>query len=85
MIIDTHAHFDDKAFDEDRQEVLEDLAVHGIHRVINSGSDLGTCKSTIELMEQYPFIYGALGVHPSDTAELTEEDMDWLARQSRLE
>lgn len=85
MIIDTHAHYDDKAFDEDRQEVLEDLAAHGVCRVINSGSDLGACKRTIELMERYPFIYGALGIHPSDTAELTEEDMDWLARQSRLE
>lgn len=85
MIIDTHAHYDDKAFDEDRQKVLEDLAAHGIHWVINSGSDLGACERTIELMEQYPFIYGALGIHPSDTAELTEGDMDWLARQSRLE
>lgn len=84
MIIDTHAHYDDKAFAEDREEVLSDLVVHGVHRVINSGSSLEACRRTIELMEQYPFIYGSLGVHPSDTAELTEEDMDWLARQSRL-
>lgn len=41
MIIDTHAHYDDKAFDEDREEVLADLATHSVHRVINSGSDLG--------------------------------------------
>lgn len=85
MIIDTHAHYDDKAFAEDREEVLRDLAAHGVRRVINSGSSLGACRRTIELMEQYPFVYGSLGVHPSDTAELTEEDMDWLARQSRLE
>ena len=84
MIIDTHAHYDDKAFAEDREEVLNDLAVHGVHRVINSSSSLEACRRTIELMEQYPFIYGSLGVHPSDTAELTEEDMDWLARQSQL-
>lgn len=85
MIIDTHAHYDDKAFDGDRQQVLEDLAAHGIRRVINSGSDLGACRRTIGLMEQYPFIYGALGIHPCDTAGLTEADMDWLARQSCLE
>lgn len=41
MIIDTHAHYDDKAFDGDREEVLADLAAHGVRRVINSGSDLG--------------------------------------------
>lgn len=85
MIIDTHAHYDDKAFEEDREEVLRDLAAYGVRRVINSGSSLGACRRTIELMGQYPFVYGSLGVHPSDTAELTEEDMDWLARQSGLE
>ncbi|MDE7222572.1 MAG: TatD family hydrolase [Acetatifactor sp.] len=85
MIIDTHAHYDDKAFDEDRQEVLADLAAHGVCRVINSGSDLGACRRTIELMEQYPFVYGTLGIHPCDTMQLTEEDLDWLLRQSRLE
>lgn len=85
MIIDTHAHYDDKVFEEDREEVLNDLAAYGVRRVINSGSSLKACRQTIELMEQYSFVYGSLGIHPSDTAELTEEDMDWLARQSRLE
>lgn len=85
MIIDTHAHYDDKAFDEDRREVLADLEAHDICRVINSGSDLEACRHTIELMEQYSFIYGALGIHPCDTAHLTEEDMEWLIRQSRRE
>lgn len=84
-MIDTHAHYDDKAFDEDREELLADLAAHGVCRVVNSGSSQESCRRTIELMEKYPFIYGSLGIHPCDTAELTEEDMDWLARQSRLE
>ena len=84
-MIDTHAHYDDKAFDEDREELLADLAAHGVCRVVNSGSSLESCRHTIELTEKYPFIYGSLGIHPCDTAELTEEDMDWLARQSRLE
>lgn len=84
MIIDTHAHYDDKAFDEDRYEILADLAAHGISRVINSGSSLDACRRTIALMEQYPFVYGALGIHPCDTVGLTEEDMTWLAQQSYL-
>lgn len=83
MMIDTHAHYDDRAFEEDRDDVLRGLAARGVHRVINSGSSLEACRRTMELMEQYPFVYGSLGIHPCDTAELTEDDMDWLARQSR--
>lgn len=84
-MIDTHGHYDDKAFDEDREEVLNDLAAHGVYRVINSGSSLESCERTIALMEKYSFVYGSLGIHPCDTAELTEVDMGWLTRQSRLD
>ena len=85
MIIDTHAHYDDKAFEEDRSEVLESMAGEGIGRIVNIGSSLGACKRTIQLMEQYNFIYGALGVHPTDSGELTEEDIEWLRTQCALE
>lgn len=85
MIIDTHAHYDDKAFEEDRAEVLESMAGEGIGRIVNIGSGLGACKRTIQLMEQYDFIYGALGIHPTDSGELTESDIEWLKEQSALE
>lgn len=83
MIFETHAHYDDKAFDEDRDLLLSGLKEQGIGRVVNIGSSPRSCAQTIELMEKYPFIYGALGIHPSDTGELKEEDMDWLAQQCR--
>ena len=85
MIIDTHAHYDDKAFDEDREAVLADLREKGICRVINSGSSLGACKRTIELTEKYDFIYGTLGIHPCDCEELTEEDVQWIKSQCALD
>ncbi|MBQ9142600.1 MAG: TatD family hydrolase [Lachnospiraceae bacterium] len=85
MIIDTHAHYDDKAFDEDRAEVLASMAGEGIGRIVNIGSSLAACRRTIALMEQYDFIYGALGVHPTDSGELTEADIEWLKEQSALE
>ncbi len=85
MIIDTHAHYDDKAFEEDRTEVLESMAGEGIGRIVNIGSSLGACKRTIQLMEQYDFIYGALGIHPTDSGELTESDIEWLKEQCALE
>ncbi|MCM1120212.1 MAG: TatD family hydrolase [bacterium] len=85
MIIDTHAHYDDRAFDGEREELLGELAAHGIGRIVNSGSSLGACRRTIELMERYPFVYGSLGIHPCSAADLTEADMDWLAEQSHRE
>ena len=73
MIFDTHAHYDDEAFDGDREELLSGLAAGGIGTVVNVGADMASTKTTIALTEKYPFIYGAAGVHPSSTAELDEE------------
>ena len=81
LIFDTHAHYDDDAFDEDREELLNSLKEQGVGRVINVGASIASTKRTIELMNQYPFVYGILGVHPCDTEELTEADMDWLKEQ----
>lgn len=80
-IFDTHAHYDDEAFDEVREELLSQLPAQGITKVVNVGASLASCKRTIELMEQYDFIYGALGVHPNETGELTEESFLWLKEQ----
>ena len=73
MFFDTHAHYDDEAFDGDREELLSGLAAGGIGTVVNVGADMESTKTTIALTEKYPFIYGAAGVHPSSTAELDEE------------
>lgn len=81
MIFESHAHYDDEAFDEDRESLLLALAGHGIDRVINVGASLAGCRATLELMEKYPFVYGAMGVHPSETAELSEEGIAWLREQ----
>lgn len=78
MIFETHAHYDDEAFDEDRDELLQKLRQNGIGRVVNIGASLKSCAQTIELMEQYPFVYGAIGIHPCDTGELKESDYEWL-------
>lgn len=85
MIIDTHAHFDDKSFDEDRENVMTHLSEYEICRVINSGASLEGCKRTIELTEKYDFIYGTLGIHPCDCEELTEGDIQWIKEKCALE
>lgn len=81
MIFESHAHYDDEAFDEDREELLISLREHGIDKVINVGASLESCRITLDLMEKYSFIYGAMGVHPSETAELNEENFAWLREQ----
>lgn len=81
MIFDTHAHYDDDAFDDDREELLSSLKSAGVGIVVNSGASLDGCQRTIELTEKYPFIYGTLGVHPDEVGELNEETFFWLKEQ----
>jgi TatD DNase family protein len=80
VIFDTHAHYDDEAFDEDRKELLASMKENGIGTIVNVGADIESCKSTLALALEYPFIYAALGVHPSETGELNEESFAWLKR-----
>lgn len=77
-IFDTHSHYDDEAFDADREELLTGMADKGIGWLVNVGADMASCRESIALAKRYEFVYAALGVHPSETANLTEEDMDWL-------
>ena len=81
MIIDSHAHYDDEAFEEDRETLLNSFHENGIEYVINSSASMESVKSTLELMEKFPFIYGTLGIHPNDAAELNEEKFKWLKEQ----
>ena len=78
MIIDTHAHYDDEAFQEDRDALLSSFAEHDIEIVVNVGASLKTSENTLKLTKEYPFVYGAIGVHPSETAELNEENFKFL-------
>ncbi|MCM1399305.1 MAG: TatD family hydrolase [Clostridium sp.] len=73
-IFETHAHFDDDAFDEDRNELLLSMKNNGIEKLVNIGASLASCEHTLQLMECYDFIYGAIGVHPSDVSDLENYD-----------
>ena len=78
MIFETHAHYDDEQFDEDREQLLAGLQEAGIETVVNVGATLEGCLSTLRLAEQYPFIYAAVGVHPDEVGTLDEEKFSWL-------
>lgn len=83
MIIDTHAHYDDEQFNEDRKELLDSFKENGIEYVVNIGASLETSQNTIDLMNEYDFIYGAVGVHPSETMELNEENFLQLKEMTK--
>lgn len=78
MIIDTHAHYDDEAFDIDRDELINNFNNENVGLVVNVGASLRGCEDTLKLTKKYPNVYGALGVHPSDVEELDEEKLSWL-------
>lgn len=85
MIFESHAHYDDEAFNEDRETLLASMQENGIGTIINVGASIASTQSTIALTQQYPFLYGAAGVHPSETAELDEDKLCWLEQQCRRE
>lgn len=75
MIFETHAHYDDEKFDEDRAELLSSMQENGIGRIINVSANLESLENTRKLMEAYPFIYGAFGLHPDEVGDLNEDVM----------
>ena len=77
-IFDSHSHYEDGRFDEDRDELLSSMSDRGVELIVNVGSSIDTTKKTIELIKKYPFVYGSAGVHPEECANLCDEDIDWL-------
>lgn len=76
MIIDTHTHYDDKAYDEDRDETLLSLREGGVSHIINVSSSLATLVTTIELARRYDFVYAAAGVHPDEVGVLNDDSFE---------
>lgn len=85
MIIDTHAHYDDEAFNPDRDALLNSMAENGIEKVVNVCASISELYRTVELMEKYPFVYGAVGVHPDDAPQMTQDTLDEIRRLSRMD
>lgn len=84
MIFETHAHYDDEKFAKDREALLASLFQQGIGKIINVGASIETTKTTLALAARYENIYSAVGVHPSDIADLNEESFGWLLEQTKL-
>ena len=68
-IFDTHAHYYDEVFDLDREKILNAQFDFGVKKILNCGVDIPSCKKTLDLVNNYDFLYGACGIHPSYAAE----------------
>lgn len=78
MIFDTHAHYDDEAFDSDREELLKALPENGICTVVNMGASMRGSRASMELAQKYDHVYGAAGIHPDDCGPMDETWIDEL-------
>ena len=85
MIFDTHAHYDDDAFDEDRDVLLSGMKDAGVEYIVNIGASMASSKRSVALAEKYPFMYAAVGVHPDEVGELDEEKFATLKEWAKHE
>ena len=87
MIFDTHTHYDDDQFDEDREELLLSLTQNGVGAIANMGASMQGAKDSVTLAKKYPFAYAAVGIHPDHAKDLNEEEfavLKALAEETRV-
>ncbi len=85
MIFDTHAHYDDAQFDNDRDTLLKSMKENGVGTIVNVGASLEGCRKALALAEKYSFVYAAVGIHPDETGSLNEETFALLKNWCREE
>ncbi len=87
MIFDTHAHYDDQQFDIDRETLLQSMEEQGVGTIVNASATVESWQKVLKLTEQYPFLYGMIGVHPDEVGALDEErfqEMERLLREEKI-
>lgn len=78
-IFDAHAHYDDKWFDEDRDNLLSSMPQNGVSCIVNASVDIATAHTAIGYAEKYPFVYACAGIHPENLEGLAENYIEQLA------
>ena len=83
MIFESHAHYDDRQFDVDREKLLENLPFQNVGVIVNVGSDIRSSKESKTLAHQYDYVYAAIGVHPDEVDTMKEADMEELSHMAK--
>ena len=76
MYFDTHAHYDDRAFDADRLSLLEAVHAMGVDLVLDPGCTAESSRAALALAERFPFVYAAVGIHPEEREDATIENYE---------
>ena len=74
MLFDTHAHYDDERFDEDRDTLLASMPENNVGLILNPGCDVESSRKAVSYANKYPFVYAAVGIHPDEVGCLNEEN-----------
>ena len=85
MLFDTHAHYDDEAFDADRHAVLSTLPERNVGLIVNPGCTVASSRAAVSLAAQYPHVYAAVGIHPENCGDFVPEHMDAIRRLAQNE
>ncbi len=83
MLFDSHAHYDDERFDEDRDELLSSMMENNVGGIVNSCSELSDMERIVPLIEKYPFMYATVGIHPHSADKLTDGSLEEIKRYLR--
>lgn len=84
-MFDSHAHYDDSAFDNDREELLSSLNQSGVSNIVNVGCDIPTSESSLLLAKRFPFVYASVGIHPHAADECDSDALDTVRRMLSCE
>ncbi len=85
MLFDTHAHLNDRAFDCDREVLLQALPEQGISLAMNAGCSLEASRECVDLANRYPYLYAAVGSHPDAADEVNGEVLEEYRKLCKLE
>lgn len=83
MLFETHVHFDDKRYNEDRNEEILRCYENNVTKIVNIGADLQSSRNSVELSKKYDFVYASVGVHPHDVKDMTQQDLEEIKQLSK--
>lgn len=78
MLFDTHAHYDDERFDEDRDTLLASMPENNVGLILNPGCDVESSRKAVSYANKYPFVYAAVGIHPENIEDGWEADLETI-------
>ena len=85
MIFDSHAHYNDSKFNDDRDNVLADITSKNVGYILNVADSMHSLKNVLDIADRYPFVYASVGVHPEECAQMNEDDISVLKEYTKHE